>query len=66
MATHSSILAWTEEAGGLQSMGSQRARHDWATKPRTAPTDCGVCYDSGSQETEESIAAVTREEPARN
>ena len=35
MATHSSILAWripwTEEAGGLQSMGSQRVRHDWAT-----------------------------------
>ena len=34
MATHSSILAWrmpwTEEPGGLQSMGSQRARHDWA------------------------------------
>ena len=31
MATHSSILAgripWTEESGGLQSMGSQRARH---------------------------------------
>ena len=30
MATHSSILAWkipwTEEPGGLQSMGSQRAR----------------------------------------
>ena len=30
MATHSSILAWkipqTEEAGRLQSMGSQRAR----------------------------------------
>ena len=35
MATHSSILAWrvpwTEEAGGLQSMGSQKAGHDWAT-----------------------------------
>ena len=35
MATHSSILAWkipwTEEPGGLQSIGSQRARHDWAT-----------------------------------
>ena len=35
MATHSSILAWripwTEEPGGLQSMGSQRIRHDWAT-----------------------------------
>ena len=34
MATHSSILAWripwTEEHGRLQSMGSQRVRHDWA------------------------------------
>jgi len=32
MATHASILVWriprTEEPGGLQSMGSQRARHD--------------------------------------
>ena len=32
MATQSSILAWripwTEELGGLQSMGSQRVRHD--------------------------------------
>ena len=32
MATHSSILAWkipwTEEPGGLQSMGSQRVEHD--------------------------------------
>ena len=35
LATHSSILAWriprTEEPGGLQSMGLQRVRHDWAT-----------------------------------
>ena len=35
MATHSSPLAWkipwTEEPGVLQSMGSQRVRHDWAT-----------------------------------
>jgi len=23
-------IPWTEEAGGLQSMGSQRVRHDWA------------------------------------
>ena len=33
--TRSSILAWiiiTEEPGGLQSMGSQRAEHDWVTK----------------------------------
>ena len=32
MATHSSILAWripwTEGTGRLQSMGSQRVRHD--------------------------------------
>ena len=32
MATHASILAWripwTEEPGGLQSMGSQIIRHD--------------------------------------
>ena len=35
LATHSSILdwriPWTEEPGGLQSMGSQRGKHDWAT-----------------------------------
>ena len=33
--THSSTLAWkipwSEEPGGLQSMGSQRFGHDWAT-----------------------------------
>ena len=32
MATHSRILAWkipwTEETGGLQSIGTQRVRHD--------------------------------------
>ena len=35
MAPHSSTLAWkipwTEEPGGLQSMGSWRVGHDWAT-----------------------------------
>ena len=35
MATHSNILAWrilwTEEPGELQSTGSQRVGHDWAT-----------------------------------
>ena len=34
VATHSSILAWTiqctEEPGELQSIGSQRVRHDWS------------------------------------
>ena len=36
MRLHSSILAWripwTEELGGLQSMGLQRVRYDWMTK----------------------------------
>ena len=36
MTTHSSILAWkipwTEAAGELQSMGSQRVRHDLVAK----------------------------------
>ena len=36
MATHFSILAWkspwTEEPRGLQSTGSQRVGHNWATK----------------------------------
>ena len=35
METHTSILAWRipwkEEADGLESMGSQRVGHDWAT-----------------------------------
>ena len=39
MATHSSILAWrilwTEEPGGLQSMGSQRVGHVWVTDTTT-------------------------------
>ena len=34
METHSSIVAWEipwiEESGGLQFMGLQRVRHDWA------------------------------------
>ena len=34
MATHSSIHAWkipwTEERGGLQSIGSQRVKQDWS------------------------------------
>ena len=39
MATHSSILArkipWTEEPGGLQSMGSQGVRHHRKTNSFT-------------------------------
>ena len=36
MATHSSTLAWkipqTEEPDRLQSMGSQKVRHNWVTQ----------------------------------
>ena len=39
MTTHASILTWripwTEEAGGLQSMGSQRVIHDLGTNTFT-------------------------------
>ena len=39
MASHASILAWripwTEEAGGLRSMESQRVGHDWAANTFT-------------------------------
>ena len=45
MAIHSSILAWripwTEEPGRLQSTGSQRVGHDWATSP--SPSDSWSC-----------------------
>ena len=40
MATHSSILAWgipwIDVSGGLQSMGLQTVRHDWATNTGNA------------------------------
>ena len=53
MATHSSIPAWrfpwTEEPGGLQSMGLQRVEHSLATKTATA-------RESGSGETKIEIA----------
>ena len=48
MAAHSSILAWripwTEEPGGLQSMGSQRVGHSLVTKPPPPPPlyDCWI------------------------
>ena len=41
MAPHSSTFAWKipwmEEPGRLQSMGSQRVRHDLVTKPPPLP-----------------------------
>ena len=57
MATHSSIPAWkipwTEEPGGLQSMGLQRVGHDWETSTwihyanlNKAVTKQQILYDS--------------------
>ena len=51
MANHSSVLAWrtlcTEQPGGLQSMGSQRVRHDLVTKPppKVFPTESFFHYN---------------------
>ena len=46
MTTHSSILAWeiswTEETGGLQSMGLQTVRLDWVTKEQQQMGKVGV------------------------
>ena len=50
MATHSSILAWKipwmEEPGRLQSIGSQRIRHDWVTSMKMASISDQI-YDLG-------------------
>ena len=50
MAPHSSVLAWriarTEEAGGPQSMGSQRVGHDWSDLAPTRANACSVFLTS--------------------
>ena len=55
METHSSILAWkiswTEETGGLQSMGQHRGGHDWATE-----------HTSGKKEIIKLIAEISETE----
>ena len=51
MAIHSSTLAWkipwTEEPDRIQSMGSQRVRHDWATSLSLSLSElspsCALC-----------------------
>ena len=53
IATHSSILAWripwTEKPGGLQSMGSQRVRHDLTTEQQQH----GQSWNSFKRESEQ-------------
>ena len=70
MAPHSSTLAWKipwmERLGRLQSMGSQRVRHDWATshslftfmhwRRKWQPTP--VCLPGESQGQGSLVAAV--------
>ena len=50
MATPYSILAWripwAEESGGLQSMGTQRVGHDWATNTVSLFTHTPVAFIS--------------------
>ena len=36
--------SWTEEPGGLQSMGSQRVGHDWATKWQQQQESCYLSF----------------------
>ena len=61
MATHSSSLAWripwTEEPVGLQSIGSQRVRYNWATNytativPAVSPRGAYICQSLHLPET---------------
>ena len=52
MATHSRILAWeipwTEEPGGLQSMGSQRVEYDLVTSQHHPVVLPGVANMAGN------------------
>ena len=63
MATHSSILAqripWTEEPGRLQSTGSQRVRHDWASSLSLSPTLSNLLLPFGGCSYPNTITCIT-------
>ena len=72
MATHSSVFAWeiprTEEPDGLQSMGSQRVRHNLAIKQQlqgrcALPRVSGHC--TGRVDHENSLTAQRTGEKGR-
>ena len=74
MATHSSILAWripwTEDLGGLQSMGSHKVGHGWSDLATAAAADCCVAIPFSRDQTQVSHIAggfftiwATREAP---
>ena len=62
MATHSSILAWRipwpEEPGWLQSTGSWRVRHDWATNSQKPKKKKKKCYQA-IKHMEETLMGIT-------
>ena len=45
MATHSNILAWTGEPGGLQPAELQKAGHDWSDLAQHSTYHEGVSRD---------------------
>ena len=69
-ATHSSILAcgipWTEEPGGLQSMGSQRVGHYWATFTFTFLRYLGVFFSYGISKKLDSLVKPNDQWPTSN
>ena len=65
MATRSSILAlkipWTEEPGELQSMGLQRAGHNWVTENTLGATlyPCHLCAKNSNLQPTPTITTIT-------
>ena len=64
MVTHSSILVWripwTEETGGLQSMGLQRVGHNWVTKHSIEHRLKQICINQNGNYFNEHIFASER------
>ena len=70
MAIHSSAIAWkiawTEEPGRLQSMGSQRVGHDCATSPTHSLTHSAGKESTGNAGDLGSISGLGRSPGAGN
>ena len=67
MVTHSRILVWRiwrEENGGLQSMESQRVRHDWSELSLHVPTE--VFSNSHLSERRENMISAFIQENLKN
>ena len=68
MATHSSIFAWrtpwTEDSGGLQSMGLQRVRQNRETNTNLLPHPCATTCWECSQDSESALRSTQSGGPA--